>query len=309
VWQLSLLVSPRPGALVLRRAFAANGAAIAAALAKHVPPGIEAVLDEPYGAGLDERLDVYRPAGDGPLPAVVWIHGGGWIGGSKEELANWCRLIAGEGFAVASVGYSLAPAHRYPTPVRQALAALAHVQANAERLGLDPGWIVLAGDSAGAHIAAQVALIATDPAYAQAVGLESTLAPERLRGVVLACGPFDLSHATGSTPAGTHFLTTVLWAYSGRRRFGEDPNLALASVTDHVTERFPPAFVTVGNADPLRVHSEALVRRLEARGVEVDTLFWPDDHDPPLAHEYQFDLDAEAGRYAFDRMVAFLRQR
>src|SRR3954451_24266980 len=77
-WQLSLLVSPRPGASILRRAFAANGAAVAAALAKHVPAGGEEVLDEAYGEGPDERLDVYRPRGGGPLPTVVWIHGGGW---------------------------------------------------------------------------------------------------------------------------------------------------------------------------------------------------------------------------------------
>ena len=67
------------------------------------------MLDEPYGDGPGERLDVYRPQGAGPLPTVVWIHGGGWIGGSKEELANWCRLIAGHGFAVVAVGYSLRP--------------------------------------------------------------------------------------------------------------------------------------------------------------------------------------------------------
>ena len=126
---------------------------------------------------------------------------------------------------------------------------------------------------------------------------------------MLACGPFDLSHATGGAAAGTRFMTTALWAYSGRRRFADDASLALASVVDHLTDAFPPTFVTVGNADPLRVHSEALAERLAARGVEVDTLFWPDGHEPPLGHEYQFDLDSEAGRLAFERMLAFLRRR
>jgi acetyl esterase/lipase len=104
-------------------------------------------------------------------------------------------------------------------------------------------------------------------------------------------------------------MTTVLWAYAGRRRFEDDPDLALGSVVDHITPAFPPTFVTVGNADPLRVHSEALADRLAARGVEVDTVFWPETHEPPLGHEYQFDLDGEAGRLAFDRMLAFLRRR
>jgi len=307
-WRMSLLVSPRPGALFLRRSFAANGARVAESLARHVPAGIEALTDERYGDGPDELLDLFRPSGAEALATVLWIHGGGWVGGSKEELAGWCSLLAGKGLTVVSVGYSLAPEQRYPTPVRQVLEAVEHVQANAVRLGVDPERIVLAGDSAGAQLAAQSAVIVTEPDYARAVGLEPTLAPERLRAVVLACGPFDLDRA-GTTPVGRSFLKTVLWAYSGRRSYAEDPVLALASVIDHVTGRFPPAFITVGNADALGAHSVALAERLEERGVEVDTLFWPDDHEPALGHEYQFDLDGEAGRTAFDRMVAFLLEQ
>ncbi len=78
------------------------------------------------------------------------------------------------------------------------------------------------------------------------------------------------------------------------------------SVVPHVTPAFPPAFVTVGNADPLRPHSELLVEKLRASGVEVETLFFPSDHDPPLGHEYQFALDTSEGRLFLERMLAFL---
>jgi acetyl esterase/lipase len=60
--------------------------------------------------------------------------------------------------------------------------------------------------------------------------------------------------------------------------------------------RSPPTLVTVVNADPLRPHSELLVERLREQGVETETLFFPDEHGPPLDHEYQFDLDREAGQ-------------
>jgi acetyl esterase/lipase len=69
---------------------------------------------------------------------------------------------------------------------------------------------------------------------------------------------------------------------------------------------FPPAFISVGNADPLAPQSRALAEALEAVGVEVDTLFFPDDHSPPLAHEYQLLLSTQEGRLALDRSVAFL---
>jgi acetyl esterase/lipase len=307
--RLTLLVTPRVAALVVRRAFATAGAETARALARHAPADVHELLDERYDEDdVDALLDVFRPAGaDGPLPAVVWVHGGAWVGGSKKELAGYFKLIASEGFAVVALGYSLAPENRYPTPVRQAMQALRHVQAHAERLGIDSTRVVLAGDSAGAQISAQVAGIVTDPAYADAVGVPPTLESANLRGVVLACGAYDLALASGTTAAGGRFLKTVLWAYSGRRRFLEDPDFALMSVADHVTPRYPPTFVTAGNADPLEPHSRVLVERLAAFGVEVDRLFYAPEHQPPLGHEYQFDLDSEAGRIALGRTVAFLR--
>jgi acetyl esterase/lipase len=309
--RLTLLVTPRVAALLVRRAFAASGAETARALVRHAPVGVDEILDERYDEGdADALLDVFRPGGAvGALPAVVWIHGGAWVGGSKEELADYFKLIASGGFAVVALRYSLAPEKRYPTPVRQVMQALRHVQAHAVRLGVDPDRLFIAGDSAGAQIGAQVAAIVTDPAYARAVGVPSTIEPARLRGVVLACGAYDLALASGSTAAGGRFLKTVLWAYSGRRRFLDDPGFALMAVADHVTSAFPPAFITAGNADPLEPHSRTLAERLVAAGTDVDALFFPAEHEPPLGHEYQFDLDSEAGRLAHDRIVAFLRAR
>lgn len=81
------------------------------------------------------------------------------------------------------------------------------------------------------------------------------------------------------------------------------------SVAAHVTSVFPPALLTVGNVDPLRPHSELLVEKLRAQGVEPETLFYPDDYKPPLDHEYQFDLDTDAGQLFLKRTLAFLQLR
>jgi acetyl esterase len=307
----SLLVSPRPAALLVRRVFATGGAKVAEALEKHAPADVAAVLDEPYGDDQEMRLDVFRPqSATGPLPLLLWVHGGGWVGGAKEELRSYLQLVASNGFVVAGPRYALAPEHRYPTALRQLTRALAHLQDHAERHGIDPGRIALAGDSAGAQLAAQLALLTTTPGYAEAVGVRSTIAAAQLRGVVLACGPYDLALASQmSTAASRRLMQIVLWAYSGKRRFAADPAFALCSITEHLTPAFPPALVTVGNADPLRPHSELLVERLEEQGVEVEPLFFADDHQPPLQHEYQFDLDSAAGRSFLDRLLAFLRRR
>jgi len=309
--RLSLLFSPRPAALLVRRVFAAGGAKTAEALARHAPAGVAALVDERYGDEPDMLLDLYRPASAaGPLPVLLWVHGGGFCGGSKEELAGYFKLVAGRGYAVVGPRYSLAPEHYYPTPPRQMMQALAFLQAEAGRLQLDPARIVIGGDSAGAHIAAQIGALVTTPGYPDAVGVAPTITRAQLRGLVLACGPYDLALAReADTPAGRRLIQVVLWAYSGKRNVLDDPDFAAWSVPDHVTSAFPPALVTVGNADPLRRHSERLAEKLRERGVETQTLFYPDDHQPPLGHEYQFDLDSDAGRRFYELLLAFLRQR
>lgn len=284
---------------------------MAEALERHAPAGVETRIDERYGSEPDMLLDAYRPASASePLPLVVWVHGGGFCGGDKHEWAGYFKLIAGGGYVVVAPGYSLAPERHYPTPPRQVMAALDYVQANAERLGIEPGRIALAGDSAGAHITAQLGALVTTPGYADAVGIAPTISAAQLRGLVLACGPYDLALAReASTAAGRRFMQILLWAYSGKRHFLDDPALAHWSITDNVTSTFPPTLLTVGNADPLRQHSERLAAQLRAHGVRTETLFFGDEHEPPVKHEYQFDLDTDAGQLFLDRLRAFLRQR
>ena len=249
-----------------------------------------------YGDGPAACLDVYVPesaqAAGARLPVIIWIHGGGWIGGNKDELAGYMKLLAARGFVAVAINYSLAPAARYPTPVRQTMVALRFVADNAARFSIDPSRVFLGGDSAGAQIAAQVAALVTIPAYVRAVGVAPTIEPARLRGVALCCGPYD--------------LTTILWSYSGTRDWRDNRSFSNIAVADHLTADFPPAFITVGNADPLAEHSKRLAAALTAYGVEVDALFFPDGHRPPLAHEYQFRLDDPDAQHAFARLVAFL---
>lgn len=304
--RVSLWFSPRPAALMIRAVFRRTGAAIDRGLAGHAPEGIERLADEPYGDGPDAVLDVYQRTGTpDPAPTIVWVHGGAFVGGSKEELRHWFELLADEGYTVVAPRYSLAPEATYPTPVRQVMAVLGHVCTHAVRLRVDAEHLILAGDSAGAQLAAQVATLVTSPVYAQHVGIEPRIRPDQLRGVVLCCGAYDpsLDHPPSV------FVRAVLWAYSGARELAGDPAFGLTAVPAHITAAFPPAFVTAGNADPLLPQTTALVERLDALGVETDVLLFPPDTSPPLGHEYQFLLDTPAGREALSRILAFLARR
>jgi acetyl esterase len=302
--------SPWPSALVYRYAFDRGGVAINDALARHVPANIVSRLNERYDpADPDAILDVYLPAsaetGGTPLAAIVWVHGGGFLSGNKAQVANYLKILAGRGYAVIGVGYSIAPGAKYPRPLQQLDRAFTFLQAEAKRLRIDPARMVIAGDSAGAQIAAQYANLVSEPAYAASAGIAPSLPRARLIGAILHCGIYDLALLKLDGGFGS-FLRTAAWSYLGRRNFLADPKAAEFSVLRHVTAAFPPAFISAGNADPLLPHSLALADALAARGVRVERLFYPAEQTPPLGHEYQFVLETEAGRLALERTVQFL---
>jgi acetyl esterase len=305
---ISFQVSPWPSVLLIRHTFEKEAAIASQALEKHIAPGITAQLNERYDpADPDALLDVFYPSAiaDKPLPTIVWVHGGGWVAGSKDEIANYGKVLAGKGYTVVGVDYSLAPRKTFPTPIRQVNAALGYLTKNAERLRIDPARIVLAGDSGGAHIAAVTANAIAVPDYAKLLGITPALERAQLAGLLLYCGPYTIEGVNLDGPFGK-FLRTVLWSFSGSKEFKTDPNFAAAWVLNHVTEAFPPAFISAGNGDPLLPQSVALADALLRRGVRVEHLFFPADHRPVLPHEYQFNLDTDAGQLALARSLRFL---
>src|SRR5882757_3497320 len=100
---------------------------------------------------------VYTPAGTGPLPVVLFFHGGGWVIGDLEVVDRPCRQLASAaGAIVVSVDYRLAPEHRYPAAFDDCYAATVWVGAHAAEIGADPARLAVAGDSAGGNLAAAV---------------------------------------------------------------------------------------------------------------------------------------------------------
>lgn len=299
--------SPWPNSLIIRDAFDKNGAKTAAALEKHVPAGVTEVQNQQYRQNdKDGYLDVFYPENiSSPLPTVVWVHGGAWVSGDKNNVDNYLKILASHGYTVVGVDYSIAPEHQYPLPLTQVNDALNYLQNNADRLHIDQNKIVMAGDSAGSQIVSQMANIITSPAYADEVGVKPALSSEKLKGMLLSCGAYDLALPDYNGDFGK-FLHTVLWAYSGKKDFLNDPALKQASVVNYVTSAYPPTFLTAGNGDPLQDQSKELASKLTSLGVPVSTLFYPADHQPQLPHEYQFNLDNDDGEKALNAMLTFL---
>lgn len=309
---VSFRMSPWPGALVIRAVFSSDDGKVRQALEKHTPSRpITTISNQSYReADADALLDVYYPEGvNGALPTIIWTHGGAWISGSKDNVPPYFKLLAAEGFTVVAPNYSLAPERRYPVAIEQLNDVHSYIQQNADRLHIDPNKIILAGDSAGAQLSSQMAALITNRAYAAELKITPSLLPHQLRGVVLNCGIYKMHDLTVPNPELPRIVgwgsDVSVWAYSGARDFN-DPIIKQMSPYYHATAAFPPTYISGGNADPLtKVQSMPFADELESLGVNVTRLFFADDHQPALPHEYQFDLDTPDGLTALQKTIEF----
>lgn len=304
------VISPWPMALLIRMVFDRGARTALEKLEKHLPENIteqkNLIYDKDDPAAL---MDVFLPSktitSRQTLPAIVWIHGGAFISGRKSDVGNYAKILASHGFVVIALDYSIAPEFQYPTPIRQTMSALKYINRNFKDLKIDPNSFFLAGDSAGAQIAGQLANLITSPEYSKNMGVPAALKPGQLKGVILHCGVFDATLINRKGPLG-FFINTVFRSYFGVTDFSNDPRSNEFSVLNNITDAFPPMFISVGNADPLENQSKRLAEKAISLGVPVQTLFFESNEVPALGHEYQFDLDAEPGQRALRESVQFI---
>ena len=205
---------------------------------------------------------IYTPDGDGPRPLVVYFHGGGWVIGDLEIVDRPLRTIANRsGAVVVSVDYRLAPEHIAPAAFDDCYAATEWAAANAAELGADPARLVVAGDSAGGHLAASVAQAAKDrggPAIAAQV-------------LLFPVTNFDFSTASYTDNAEGYLLTrgAMEWFWAHYLGAQSDDQDYLCPGRREDCSGLPPAYVATAEYDPLRDEGEAYAGKLSAAGVPV----------------------------------------
>ena len=223
---------------------------------------IHAMIDRTVpGPGGSIPIRVYRPGAEGPLPAVVYFHGGCWVMGNIQTHDAYCRALANRARAVVvSVDYRLAPEHKFPAGVEDAFAATCWVAENASMIEADAARIAVAGDSAGGNLAAAVALMARDRG-GPALAFQLLIYP-----IV------DFNFETPSyRENATGFLLTrddMVWSwkhYLANELDGYTPYASPMRAEDH--RGLPPAMIVTAEFDPLRDEGEAYARTLEAAGV------------------------------------------
>lgn len=241
----------------------------AASLGSIRPPGVRIHDEELPGPGGPLRLRVFTPEGlAGPLPGLVFFHGGGWVVGSVENSEAECsRLALGAAAVVLSVEYRLAPEHRFPAAVEDAVAAFRWVREHAERLGLVPERIGIGGESAGGNLAAVTCLElrGTDAAPCMQLLIypstdSATDYAEKREVIPGLITPSDLKWFTD------HYLRSD----ADRSDPRVSPNLAPE------LSGLPHAIIAVAGFDPLYAEGMAYAARLQIAGVPLEILGFPD---------------------------------
>lgn len=235
---------PTPIRTALCMAALAAGSAFAQSPA---PRAITVTSDIPYTADTSGtyRADLYRPAGTGPFPAVIMIHGGSWRSGHKSELRKLSTDLAAKGYLCFSIDYDTHP-RSFPYSWQESRAAVAFVRAHAAEYNVDPGRIGTLGTSAGGQLAALLAVAPGGPATSVP---ETPLNPTGnvpVQAAVLFNGGYN-----------AHPNAWVLRRYLGGRCTAIPAICDDASPDNHVAPGDPPIFVGHGTHDHLIPYSQA----------------------------------------------------
>ena len=227
-------------------------------------PGEEVAEVRDVVAG-DLRIRTYRPHENGG-GVVAYTHGGGWMMGTLDSYDSALRALAGAaGAVVASIDYRMAPEHRFPAAVDDALAGVRWLAAHAGELGGDGSRLAVAGDSAGGNLAAVAAL-----------RLRGEL-PLRLQALI-----YPITDSGLDTPSYREFASGHGLSAASMRRFwdlyldgadGRHPDVSPLQAPD--LRGGAPAYVLTAEEDVLRDEGEAYAARLREAGVPAELVRWP----------------------------------
>lgn len=252
--------------------------------------------DVPFdrAAGRDLCLDIYSPAASGnQRTAVLLYHGGGWRRGSRKSMEKRARLLQAQGFTAIPAEYRLLDEAPWPAPLHDVKAAIRWVRASAADLAIDPGRVVLAGYSAGAHLSLMAAGTANDPAWDG----EGAPATDASVAAVAAFFPPVLLHAGDAQERGSSPAANLLGPHA------TPEEARRASPLSHVSAAFPPVLFIHGGADRVVSASSSIVMydALRAAGVECDLHVY-------AGQNHEFVQVDEFGEITAREMALFFRR-
>lgn len=309
---LTFNISPVPGSLVIRKMFD-SGKKITSSQAYTVAREKIAISsDQSYESNFkNHTFDIYRPKDQKiPRPVLIWVHGGGYVGGDKKDVKEFAtRIAADANIVVISMNYQRAPESQYPNQLFQVDELMKSLENHPIPL-VNLSKIILGGDSAGAQIAFQYIITQTNPTYGKHIGIDQTVGQKSFKGAISYCGPLNLKQMIDQSSGNSlvkFFNSTVAWSELGTKNWQRSGALQEASLVEHVTKNFPSTYLTDGNTYSFQEQGAAFENKLKTLGVSVQGLFFTKSKEK-LVHEYQFNYQSRQAEQCYGETLEFVKE-
>ena len=236
--------------------------------------------------------DVAVPKGNGPHPVVVYLHGGGWIGGSSKTHRKLGMQFAEAGYLTINVDYRLAPEHPFPAGLEDCLFAVKWTGENAKRWNGDVSRLAVGGDSAGGNLTA---------ATLTTLAAEKYAGPAKPKAALLIYGVYDFPATMKREKAGSIDGMVKAYAGAGYPAILEDPRVSpLRAIKPGA---LPPSFIICGTADPLLPETHSMAEALKRADIRHEVVILED-----MPHGFlQFSV-LSGCKQGLDQMFDFLRR-
>ena len=264
-------------------------------------------------------MDIYKCNKDNlKHPVIIYIHGGGFTWGSKEDGdpnagkrggdKHWFfKRFMEEGYDIVSVEYAFAPEYQYPTPILQLQEAVSFLMKHEDQYELDMEKIIFCGSSAGGHIAAQYVTIQTNMDYAKEMDIKQILSKEQIRAVLLNSALIDPTRYDVVHDVGFDFLLRKCGqAYFNEKVMAASNGANQANVLSHMTADYPPVFISDANTGSFYDQARDLFTKSKQLGVKAELNIYPRE-EVKLRHGYE-SFDDRYGHDNMQKMLAFLEK-
>lgn len=268
-----------------------------------VPEGLKCLYDISYGQhGEANLLDIYMSAETcEKQAAIVNIHGGAWVYGSKEVYKFYCMSLAKRGFVVVNINYRLAPENLFPSALEDINQALTFIEQQGEEYFIDREKLILVGDSAGGQLVSHYSAIFTNPDYAKKYSF--TLPNIKIRAVGLNCGLYDTKNAVINDYDGMYKV-----CFEKDSDFTDRDFLSKIDVISNITQDFPPSFVMSSHEDFLLYEAQPMYDLLKSKGVESILKIYGSKGNRKIGHVFHVNMNLPEAKICNDEECEFFRR-
>ena len=241
-----------------------------------------------------KAYDIFTPK-DSVKDTIVWIHGGAFVAGDKSDVYEYAVELAHSGYKVITIAYNRAPKGKFPTLLNEIDLTLHDLKSEIV------GQLILAGDSAGAHLSLQYVIAQNNPKYFEKLQIEPFVSDQTIMKLVLFCGPYNVDRLVSQ-------FSQAPWLY---KKIAHDvkkvyvtkgSDLSLLNLTQFVPQSMPEIFISDANTLSFRADNLELVEKLKQLEIKHTAVF----PEGETSHEFQFMMADKAAQDVFQALIEFL---